>query len=52
MLGVRVLVRLEAKGWGFNAAFLLSFGFFWGVLPLFSVFLLFWGVHLVYYLYA
>jgi hypothetical protein len=41
MLGVLVLAGLEARGWGFNVAFLLSFGFFSGVL-LFYVFLLFW----------
>jgi hypothetical protein len=28
MLGVLVLARLEARGWGFKVAFLLSFGFF------------------------
>jgi hypothetical protein len=28
MLGVLVLAGLEARGWGFNVAFLLSFRFF------------------------
>jgi hypothetical protein len=40
---VLVLAGLEARGWGFNVAFFLSFEFFVVVvIPLFFVFLLFW----------
>jgi hypothetical protein len=35
------LAGLEARSWGFNVASLIFLGFS-GVLPLFSVFLLFW----------
>jgi len=39
---VWVLAELEARGWGFNVAFILSFGFFRVFFLYFSVFLLFW----------
>jgi hypothetical protein len=41
MLGVWVLAKLDARGSGFNVAFLLSFGFF-GCSSFVSAFILFW----------
>jgi len=41
MLGVWVLAGLEARSWGFDVAFLLSFGFF-GCSSFVVVFLLVW----------